>query len=157
MENIPKKCVLMQSLREFHSTKMEEGGSIPAPSTSQGTMDPVFVESLQFSSKQKQKLLDIQRIWSKELEALQAERRSICASIWVRVHSQAPLPACQPSTLVHAEPLQSPSRLEAASSSVTMVSFEMHLDADEARIIIVSRPGTCFSKEQQSWKSMLSM
>lgn len=67
---------------------MEDGRTMFAPATSDETMEPAFIESLMFSARQKQRIVDIRSIWTRELQALQDERRLICAAIWVRTCSK---------------------------------------------------------------------
>ncbi|KAK9863139.1 hypothetical protein WJX84_000660 [Apatococcus fuscideae] len=58
-----------------------DGGQPLWPLSPSEAMNPAFVESLRFSARQKEKLLDIQGIWFQELQALKEERDRICASI----------------------------------------------------------------------------
>ncbi len=95
--SLSMRCCTMQGLKVFHSIKMEH--SIMEHASPAAAMTPAFVDSLNFSSRQIQKLLSIQEIWSSELRRLQAERNSICTSIQVGLarlkeiwHAPAPLP-----------------------------------------------------------------
>lgn len=59
-----------------------------APVSPSAAMSPAFVDSLNFSQSQLQKLAEIHAIWHQELSKLQGERNNITLSIQVRPWTQ---------------------------------------------------------------------